>query len=175
MPISAGDPVGLHRVKIFVQGLQELGWTDGHNARIEYRWSNGDPERIQTLAKELVTSRPDVLVGVVTAQAVALRQATRTIPIVFVAASNLVELGVESLATRPGGNATGFTLTEPSMGSKRLELLKELVPDLRRVAVIFNPRYLAWRIVSAFGPDRCGLILDRGHRSPGSRRRRDRA
>src|SRR5690242_3199876 len=89
MPMTAGDPVRLHRVRILMQGLQELGWTDGQNVRIEYRWTNGDPERIRTLAQELVISNPDVLVGLGTAQAVALRRATRDIPIVFVAASNL--------------------------------------------------------------------------------------
>ena len=139
MPFTAGDAVGLRRAKIFTQALQDLGWTDGQNTRIDYRWAGGDIEQIQSLAKELVGSRPDVLVGIGQAPTAALQQATRTIPIVFGMSIDPVAEGIVESLARPGGNATGFFATEPSLGGKWLELLKEIVPGLRRVAVIFNP------------------------------------
>jgi putative tryptophan/tyrosine transport system substrate-binding protein len=139
MPFNAGDAVGLRRAKIFTQALQDLGWTDGQNIRIDYRWPGGDIEQIQSLAKELVGSRPDVLVGIGPAPTAALQQATRTIPIVFLMSPDPVAEGIVQSLARPGGNATGFFATEPSLGGKWLELLKEIVPGLRRVAVIFNP------------------------------------
>jgi putative ABC transport system substrate-binding protein len=139
MPFTAGDAVGLRRVKIFTQALQDLGWTDGQNTRIDYRWPGGDIEQIQSLAKELVGSRPDVVVGIGQAPTAALQQATRTIPIVFLMSIDPVAEGIVENLARPGGNATGFFATEPSLGGKWLELLKEIVPGLRRVAVIFNP------------------------------------
>ena len=139
MPFTAGDAVGLRRAKIFTQALQDLGWTDGQNTRIDYRWPGGDIEQIQSLAKELVGSRPDVLVGIGPAPTAALQQATRTIPIVFLMSIDPVAEGIVESLARPGGNATGFFATEPSLGGKWLELLKEIVPGLRRVAVIFNP------------------------------------
>lgn len=139
MPFTAGDAAALRRAKIFTQALQDLGWTDGQNARIDYRWPGADIEQIQSLAKELVGSRPDVLVGVGTAATAALQQATRTIPIVFLTSLDPVAQGIVESLARPGGNATGFFAMEPAMGGKWLELLKEIVPGLRRVAVIFNP------------------------------------
>jgi putative ABC transport system substrate-binding protein len=142
MPYTAGEGVGLRRAKIFTQALQDLGWTDGQNTRIDYRWPGGDIEQIQSLANELVGSRPDVLVGVGSAPTAALQQATRTIPIIFLMATDPVAQGVVQSLARPGGNATGFFTTEPSVGGKWLELLKEIVPGLRRVAVIFNPETL---------------------------------
>ena len=139
MTFTAGDAVGLRRARIITQALQDLGWTDGQNTRIDYRWPGGDIEQIQSLAKELVGSRPDVLVGIGPAPTAALQQATRTIPIVFVMSIDPVAQGIVQSLARPGGNATGFFATEPSLGGKWLELLKEIVPGLRRVAVIFNP------------------------------------
>jgi putative tryptophan/tyrosine transport system substrate-binding protein len=139
IPATASSALGLRRAKIFTQALQDLGWTDGQNARIDYRWSGSDIERIQSLAKELVGSRPDVLVGAGAAPTAALQQATRTIPIVFLMSIDPVAEGIVQSLARPGGNATGFFVTEPSLGGKWLELQKEIVPGLRRVAVIFNP------------------------------------
>jgi putative tryptophan/tyrosine transport system substrate-binding protein len=139
LPLTASSALGLHRAKIFTQALQDLGWTDGQNARIDYRWPGGDIEQIQSLAKELVGSRPDALVGAGAAPTAALQQATRTIPIVFVMSIDPVAEGIVQSLARPGGNATGFFVTEPSLGGKWLELLKEIAPGLRRVAVIFNP------------------------------------
>ena len=139
MPLTAGDALALRRAKTFTQALQDLGWTDGQNARIDYRWAASDIEQIQSLAKQLVGSRPDTLVGVGLAATAALQQATLTIPIVFVMAADPVAEGIVQSLARPGGNATGVFATEPSLGGKWLELLKEIVPGLRRVAVIFSP------------------------------------
>ena len=139
MAWAAGDAVGLRRARVFTQALQDLGWTDGQNAKIDYRWPDADVEQIHLGAKELVGSGPDVLLCVGTAQALALGQVTRTIPIVFLMGADPVEQGIVEGLARPGRNATGFFVTEPSAGGKWLELLKELVPGLRRVAVIFNP------------------------------------
>ena len=139
IPLTASSALGLRRAKIFTQALQDLGWTDGQNTRIDYRWPGGDIEQIQSLAKELVGSRPDVLVGAGAAPTVALQQATRTIPIVFVMSADPVAGGIVQSLPRPGGNATGFFSTEPSLGGKWLELQKEIVPGLRRVTVIYSP------------------------------------
>jgi putative ABC transport system substrate-binding protein len=139
MPFKAGDALALRRAKIFTQALQDLGWTDGQNIWIDYRWAGGDIEQMQSLAKELVGSRPDVLVGLGQAPTAALQQATRTIPIVFLMTVDPIAQGIVESLARPGGNATGTFSTEPSLGGKWLELLKELVPGLRRVAVVFNP------------------------------------
>jgi putative tryptophan/tyrosine transport system substrate-binding protein len=138
MAFTASDTEGHIRAAIIARELQDLGWTDLRNAWIEYRWPGGDIEQIQALAKELVGLRPDVLVADGIAQAAALQRASRTIPIVFMIASDPVGLGIESLA-RPGSNATGVFGLEPSMGGKWLELLQEIAPGLRRAAVIFNP------------------------------------
>jgi len=137
--LTAGSAYGQRRAKIFTQALQDLGWTDGQNTRIDYRWASSDIEQIQSIAKELVGSRPDVLVGAGSAPTAALQQATRTIPIVFLMVTDPVAQGIVESLARPGGNATGFFAMEPSVGGKWLELLKEIVPGLRRVAVIFNP------------------------------------
>jgi putative ABC transport system substrate-binding protein len=139
MAFAAGDAEGVYRARTISQELHALGWTDNHNAGIDYRWPGGDTELMQAFATELVSLKPDVLVADGTAQAVALRQATRTIPIVFVMASDPVGVGIVESLARPGGNATGFFSLEPSMGGKWLELLKEIALGLRRVAVIFNP------------------------------------
>jgi putative tryptophan/tyrosine transport system substrate-binding protein len=143
MPYASDDMAGVRRAKIFAQGLHDLGWTDGWNARIDYRWPDGDIEKIQAQAKELVSSRPDVLVGVGTPQMAVLQQATRTTPIVFLIAGDAVDEGLVERIARPGGNATGFFALERSMGGKWLELLKEIAPGLRWVAVIFNPETAA--------------------------------
>jgi putative tryptophan/tyrosine transport system substrate-binding protein len=139
MAYTASDAEGQHRARTIAEALQDLGWRDNYSARIDYHWPGGDTEQIQALAKELVSLRPDVLVANGTAQAVALRQATRTIPIVFVIASDPVGLGIVESLARPGGNATGVFALEPSIGGKWLELLREIVPGLTRVVVVFNP------------------------------------
>ena len=113
MTQTAGDAIGQRRVKIFTQALHDLGWRDGQNTRIDYRWPGGDIEQIQSLANELVGSRPDVLVGVGSAPTAALQQATRTIPIVFLMSVDPVAQGIVESLARPGGNATGFLARNP--------------------------------------------------------------
>jgi putative ABC transport system substrate-binding protein len=139
MAYSETDPEAQSFVRTFVTGLRELGWTDGGNLHIDYRWAIGDIERMSALAQELVALQPDAILANTTPVTAALRHATRTIPIVFVIVSDPVGAGfVESLA-RPGGNITGFINVEAAMGGKWLELLKEMVPGIKRAAILFNP------------------------------------
>jgi putative tryptophan/tyrosine transport system substrate-binding protein len=136
MSLAADDPEGQARLTAFVQGLQELGWTDGRNVQIDYRWPAGDAERIRRYAAELAALAPDIILAGGGAVVPSLLQATRTIPIVFTQTPDPVGAGfVESLA-RPGGNVTGFTVFEYGIGAKWLELLKEIAPHVTRAAVI---------------------------------------
>jgi putative tryptophan/tyrosine transport system substrate-binding protein len=134
----ANDPAGQALLAAFLQRLKELGWSEGGNIRIDYRWGAGDADRGPKLATELVELQPDAIFCQATPIA-ALRQATRTIPIVFVQVSDPVGRGIVASLARPGGNATGFTNFESSMGGKWLDLLKETVPSAARVALMFNP------------------------------------
>jgi putative tryptophan/tyrosine transport system substrate-binding protein len=137
--IPSDDPEGMARLAAFLQGLQQLGWTDGQNVQIDYRWAAGDAERIRKYAMELVVLAPDVILATGISTARPLLQATRSMPIVFVQVTDAVGGGlVESLA-RPGGNATGFTLFEYSTSGKLLELLKEIAPGMTRTAVLRDP------------------------------------
>ena len=136
---AADDPEAQARVAAFLQGLQQLGWTEGRNMRIDTRWGAGDAEPLRRYAAELVALAPDVILAAAASTVVALQQATRTVPIVFVQVADPVGAGfVESLA-RPGGNATGFTLFEYSLSAKWLELLKEIAPGVKRAAVLRDP------------------------------------
>src|SRR5262245_58222904 len=133
--VAADDPESLTRVTAFAQGLQQLGWIDGRNVRIDYRWGGADVERIRRYAAELLALAPDVIVSSGTPAVAALEQATSTVPIVFVQVPDPVGSGhVESLA-RPGGNATCFATFEYGFGGKWLELLKEISPHVTRTAV----------------------------------------
>jgi putative tryptophan/tyrosine transport system substrate-binding protein len=140
-PLAVDDPEALARVTAVAQGLQQLGWTAGRNVRIDYRWGAGDPDRIRQQAAELAALAPDAVLASGTSTTAPMLQATRTVPIVFVAVVDPVGAGyVDSLA-RPGGNATGFTNFEYSMGAKWLELLKEIAPAVTRAAVIRDPDF----------------------------------
>ena len=140
MPLAATDPAIKRQLAAFVRQLQELGWAEGRNLRIDYRWAAGDAERMQVFAKELVALQPQVILARSTPVTAALLKQTRTIPIVFAVVSDPVgEHFVESLA-RPGGNVTGFTNVESSLTGKWLELLKEVAPSTKRVAFIFDPK-----------------------------------
>jgi len=123
----------------FVQELQQLGWTDGRNMRIDYRWSNGDVDRMQVFAKELADSAPDAILAHTTPVTAALQQATRTIPIVFVIVSDPVGEGFVAGLSHPSGNITGFIHTEGEFTGKLLELLTEIAPTVKRVAILFDP------------------------------------
>jgi putative tryptophan/tyrosine transport system substrate-binding protein len=123
----------------FVQELGQLGWTDGRNMRIDYRWSNGDVNRMQIFAKELADLAPDAILAHTTPVTAALQQETRTIPIVFVTVSDPVGEGFVAGLPRPGGNITGFIHTEGEFAGKLLELLTEIAPTVKQAAIMFNP------------------------------------
>src|SRR5215470_5725666 len=136
---AADDPESQASVAAFKEALQQLGWSEGRNLRIDYRGAAGNPERMQAHAKELVGLQPQLILTRSTPVTAAVLKLTRTIPVVFTVVSDPVgDHFVESLA-RPGGNATGFTNVESSLTGKWLELLKEVAPRVKRVAFIFNP------------------------------------
>jgi putative tryptophan/tyrosine transport system substrate-binding protein len=156
MGTPASDQESHVRLAAFLRQLGELGWRLGQNVRIEYRWYGTATEQTLAGAKELVEWQPDVIVGHSTPSVAALLQATRTIPIVFLLVADPVGSGfVESFA-RPGGNVTGFTTVEFSMGGKWVELLKEIAPRVTRVLLIFNPQTAAYtpflRLIEAAAP-----------------------
>ena len=136
MNLAADDPEAQVRLAAFHQGLQELGWTVGRNLRIDTRWGAGDADRYRRYSTELVALAPDVILAASGAIVPWLLQATRSVPIVFAQVPDPVGAGfVESLA-HPGGNITGFTNFEFSIGGKLLELLKEIAPRVTRAAVL---------------------------------------
>src|SRR5215831_14040298 len=139
MGTAVEDPEGQARITAFREGLQKLGLIEGQNVRIDVRWTAGDAALERKFATELVTLTPDVILATATPTVAALQAVTRTVPIVFVGTIDPVGAGfVDSLA-RPGGNATGFVLFEYGMGVKWLELLKEIAPNVTRVAVLRDP------------------------------------
>jgi putative ABC transport system substrate-binding protein len=127
------------RMSALQQGLERLGWKVGRNLRIDYRWTMADLGRTRTGAEELLRLSPDVLLADGGTRASALLRATRTVPIVFVFAGDPVALGLVQSFARPGGNSSGFTVNEPTIGPKLLQFLMEIAPRVRRVAVVFNP------------------------------------
>ena len=153
---AADDPESKDRTGSFLQGLQALGWTDGRNVRIEYRWGAGDSERMRTYAAALVALKPDVILVNNALALLPLQRATSTIPIVFTSIYDPVGSGFVASLARPGGNITGFTLGEFSLGGKMLEVLKELAPRVGRVGVMLNPdqppHVAMWRAIEAVGP-----------------------
>jgi putative ABC transport system substrate-binding protein len=126
-------------ISAFIQALAGLGWTDGRNMRMDLRGASGDINRIRALAQELVGLQPDIIVTATIAATVAVQRETRTIPIVFVNVADPVASGIVARLDRPSGNITGFTSFEASLGGKWLELLSEIAPGLKRVAIMFNP------------------------------------
>ena len=136
---AADDPDAQARLTAFRQGLQQLGWTDGSNVRIDTRWGEDDVDRERRDAAELVALAPDIVLASGTLSVAELQKITRTLPIVFAAVTDPIGAGfVDSLA-RPGGNVTGFMIYEYSLSAKWLELLKQITPNVTRVAVIRNP------------------------------------
>jgi putative tryptophan/tyrosine transport system substrate-binding protein len=133
------DAEGQRLVTAFRQGLQALGWIDGRNIRTDYRWELGDSDHRQTLAKEIVEQRPDVIAVESTVRVAALARESRAIPIVFVNVSDPIGNGFVASLARPCGTITGFTSNEPTLGSKWPELLKEIAPGVGRMGFLFNP------------------------------------
>ena len=159
----ADDPEEQARLAAFVQGLQELGWTEGRNVRIDYRWAAGDADRSRTYAAELVALAPDVIVAAGSQSVAALEQTTRTVPIVFASVVDPVGAGYVTRLARPGGNATGFTAFEYSLSGKWLELLKEIAPNLTRIAILRDPTLAAgigqFAVIQAMAPPSFGVEL----------------
>jgi putative tryptophan/tyrosine transport system substrate-binding protein len=156
MNVAESDPDGQARLAVFVQRLQELGWTEGRNVRFDFRGGAGDNERYRQYATELLVLSPDVIFSNASATLAALQQVTRTVPTVFATVIDPVGAGlVESLA-RPGGNTTGFIAFEYAIGAKWLELLKEIAPGVTRAAVLRDPGIAAgigqFAAIQAVGP-----------------------
>ena len=131
---AESDGIAQSWLTVFRGALTKLGWTEGSNLRIELRWSAGE-----TFAKELVDLRPDAILGVTTPVIGALARETKTIPIVFAGVSDPIGSGFAANFTHPGGNITGFTVNDPTLGGKWVELLKEIAPRTVHVALLFNP------------------------------------
>ena len=136
---AESDPEGQSSIAAFREELRKLGWMEGRNSEIDIRWAAADVELMKRFAKELVTLQPDLILTSSTPAAAAMLQQTRTIPIVFVIVADPVGSGFVESLPRPGGNATGFTPLVRSLGGKWVELLKEMAPQLARVALLFNP------------------------------------
>jgi putative tryptophan/tyrosine transport system substrate-binding protein len=143
MTQAEDDPEGQTRLLALAQGLQESGWTIGRNVRIDTRWGQGDAERYRRYAAELVALAPDVILVNGPAALAQLQQATRSVPILFVNVVDPVGAGFVASVARPGGNATGFMLSEYSTSGKWLELLKEIAPRVTRAAIIRDPTLTA--------------------------------
>jgi putative ABC transport system substrate-binding protein len=139
MQYSESDPEGQIRAKALEQTLRKLGWTEGKNLRVDYRWADGDDDRFRAHAAELVRLGEDAIVAVSTPAVKALQRETRTTPIVFTQVSDPVGQGIVESMARPGGIVTGFTNYDPEISGKWLELLQEAAPSVRRAAIVFNP------------------------------------
>ena len=133
------DPLSQPNTAAFLQALQQLGWTDGRNVKIDYRWSLGDADKARRYASEVVALAPDVILAVGSVNLTPLLQATRTVPIVFAGVVDPVGAGYVESLSRPGGNATGFVFFDYGLSSKWLELLKQIAPGVTRVAVLRDP------------------------------------
>ena len=133
------DPGSQVHAAAFRQGMEKLGWSIGRNLAIDYRWGAFNAERARVIAADLLKLDPDVIVSSGTPGALAFQQITRTVPIVFTVVSDPVTQGIVQSLAHPGGNMTGFSYMEPSIGAKWVELLKEIAPHVTRVALVFNP------------------------------------
>ena len=142
--LSARSPGPLEIFDAFRQGLRDHGYTEGENIRIEYRFAEEKYNRLPSLMGELMNFRPDVIFTHTTPGALAAKRATKTIPVVIGAAGDLVEHGVVASMARPGGNITGLSFVSLELDQKRLELLKETIPKISRVAILVNPANPLW-------------------------------
>jgi putative tryptophan/tyrosine transport system substrate-binding protein len=160
---AGSDPVEQARLMAFLDGLQQLGWTDGRNVRIDTRWPAGNADRYRTYAAELVELAPDVILASASASVAALQQASRSAPIVFAAITDPVGSGFVASLPRPGGNMTGVMNYEYSVIGKWLAMLKEIAPSLVRAAFVANPktatRTRRHGVISDFRMDICSFLL----------------
>ena len=156
IPGVAADPENQNRIAAFQQGLHELGWTDGRNLAIDYRWVASGADDIRSAAAELVALAPEVIFAVGSPAMGALHQVTRTVPIVFAVVVDPVGAGYVNNLARPGGNVTGFLLFEFGIAGKWLELLKQIAPTVTRAAVIRDPSASGgigqWAVIQAMAP-----------------------
>jgi putative ABC transport system substrate-binding protein len=136
---AADNLDGQARLAAFQQALQQLGWSDGRNVRIDVRWGENDADRVRRYAQELVALAPDIFLAAGTVSVTALQHVTRTLPIVFAAVADPVGAGLVDTLARPGGNVTGFMNFEYGFSGKWLELLKQIAPQVTRAAVIRDP------------------------------------
>ena len=139
LSVDEKDPEGKAPLAGFVQRLAELGWSEGHNLKLEIRWSAANVDQIRTFARELVASQPDVILAASTPVTAALHRETQTIPVVFVVVSDPVGDGFVASLAHPGGNITGFLHSESGIGAKMLQMLNQIAPGVKRVAMLFNP------------------------------------
>jgi putative ABC transport system substrate-binding protein len=149
MPGDENDPVRKTRISAFTQAVADLGWTVGRNVRMDLRWWGDDINLIPAIAQEMVGLQPNIILANGNPETVALQRETRTIPIVFASATDPVASGIVARLDRPSGNITGFANLEATLGGKWLELLSEIAPGLKRVAIMFNPDTA---LVSTFMP-----------------------
>jgi len=139
MAYKESDPNGQVQVQAFRQELQKLGWIEGRNVQIDFRYAADDPGRIRALAVELLGRRPDLMVSNSNLVTTILQSEVRSIPLVFVSVSDPIGSGFVKDLARPGGNVTGFANFEPSMGGKWLEKLREIAPQVERVGLLLRP------------------------------------
>ena len=137
--VPESDPATPARVSAFREGMEKQGWVLGRNLAIDYRWSIFDMERARATAEKLLNLAPDVMFCAGSPATLALQRATRTVPVVFITVSEPVSQGIVASLSRPGGNLTGFSYLEPTIGAKWLELLTAIAPGVNRVALMFNP------------------------------------
>ena len=150
------DPRSQPNIAAFLQTLQQLGWADGRNVKIDYRWPAADADKTRKYAAELVALAPDVILAMSSPSLDLLLQATRTVPIVFVGVADPAGAGFVDSLSRPGGNATGFMLFDYSLSTKWVELLKEIAPGVKRAAVLRDPAIASgigqWGAISSAAP-----------------------
>lgn len=144
VPQAETDPEQQAWIAAFITRLHDLGWSQGANVQIDFRWAGGDIARMAPLAKELVDKKPDVILAATNTATVVMRQYTLTVPIIFTQVPDPVADGLVTNLAHPEGNITGFTVSEFAIGGKWLEALKEFVPGLTRVAVLFDPASTPW-------------------------------
>jgi putative tryptophan/tyrosine transport system substrate-binding protein len=163
MSTAADEPEGRARFAAFRDALQQLGWTDGRNVRIDIRWPASEPDNYRKYAAELVALRPDVILASSSASLAALQQMTRSVPIVFTNVIDPVGAGFVMSLSRPGGNTTGFSSFEYSLSGKWLELLKQFAPNVTRTAILRDPALAAgigqFAAIQALAPPSFGVEL----------------